>query len=183
MPQRRERRCSFSAAIASFSSTLRSQRPSSSVILGSQVENLAVALLYPQANKRRAAARPAYASYGRGCVRRAVRRAYQIASFEVEEFAFAPIQLHRHVTAAIQVCAHFAEIAQHECRRRLAEVFDRKAHRLAGIDKVVRNTDQPFFCSHCLSSHTVLRQASGSSASSARIECAPEHTPIAGTPA
>src|SRR6185436_13470188 len=105
MPQRRARRCSFSASIASFSSTSRSQRPSLSVIFRSQVENLAVALLHAQANERRSAARTAYAFSGRSLIRRTVRRAYQIATFEVEEFAFAPIQFHRHMTAAIQVGA------------------------------------------------------------------------------
>src|SRR4026208_1359310 len=133
MPQRRERRCSFSASIASFSSTSRSQRPSLSVILESQVENIAVALLHAQAHERRSAARSAYAFSGRSIIRRAVRRAYQIASFEVEEFALAPIQFHRHVAAAIQVGVRLPEVTQHECGCLLAEILDGEAHCPAGI--------------------------------------------------
>src|SRR5436190_996494 len=84
--------------------------------------------------------------------------------------------------AAIQVGVRLAEVAQHECRSLLAEILDGEAHGLAGIGKVGRRADQPFFCSHCLNSQTVFRQARGSSASSACSGCAPEHTPIAGTP-
>src|SRR5204863_2050795 len=87
------------------------------------------------------------------------------------------------MSAAIQVGVRLAEVAQHEGRRLLAEILDGEAHRLAGIGKVGGSADQPFFCSHCLNSQTVFRQASGSSACSACSGCAPEQTPIAGTPA
>src|SRR3972149_5738442 len=102
MPQRRARRCSLSAAVASFSISPRSHCPSLSAIVDSLEVDLAVPLLDLQGQERRAAAGPAQAFSARGGIRRAVRRAYQIATFQVEDFSLAPVEFHRHGAAAVE---------------------------------------------------------------------------------
>src|SRR6185295_17269639 len=103
MPQRRARRCSLSASVASFSIRPRSHCPSLSAIVDSLEVDLAVPLGHLQGHERRAAAGPAEALSAVGGICRAVRRAYQIAPAQIEDFALAPVQFHRHVTAAVEV--------------------------------------------------------------------------------
>src|SRR5687767_1552849 len=124
MPHNRARRCSLSAALASFSIRSRSHLPSFSVIFRSQVVDGAVALFDAKLDQGVLAAGTADAPAAVRGVRRAVRRAYQIAPLEAEELALAPVELHRHVRAAVQVGMHPAFEAQRERRRRLAEVLD-----------------------------------------------------------
>src|SRR5260221_13311177 len=141
MPQSRARRCSLSAALASFSISPRSHCPSLSAIVDSFEEHLAVPLLDLQRHQGGAAAGAAQALAAVSGIRRTVRRAYQIASLEVEDFALAPVEFHRQVTAAVQVAVHAAAEAQHEGRRALAEILDVETHRLAGIQQGIGRTD------------------------------------------
>src|SRR6185295_11202394 len=123
MPQRRARRCSLSAAVASFSISPRSHCPSLSAIVDSFEEHLAVPLLDLQRHQRCAAAGAAQALAAVRGVCRTVCRAYQIASVEIENLALAPIEFHRQVAAAVEVTIYPAAEAQHERRRALAEIF------------------------------------------------------------
>src|SRR4026209_975636 len=103
MPQRRARLCSLSASVASFSITPRSHCPSWSAIVNSFEVNPAVPLLHLQRHERRAAAGSAEAFSAVRGISRAVRRAYQIAALEIEDFALAPVEFHRQVAAAVEI--------------------------------------------------------------------------------
>src|SRR5690348_1334641 len=97
MPQSRARRCSFSAAMASFSMRPRSHCWSLSAIVNPFEVDLAVALFHQKRDQRSAAARAAEAFAAVRGIRGAVRRAYQIALVQIEHVPFAPIELHGQV--------------------------------------------------------------------------------------
>src|SRR6185369_14914310 len=123
MPQRRARRCSLSASVASFSIKPRSHCPSLSAIVDSFEINRAVPFLHLQRYQRRAAAGTAEALAAVRCVRRTVRRAYQIAPLEIEHFSLAPVEFHRQVAAAVEVTVHAPREPHHERGRVFAEVL------------------------------------------------------------
>src|SRR6185369_2338329 len=154
MPQSRARRCSFSAAVASFSMSPRSHCPSLSVIVHSLQEDLAVALLDSQRHEWRASAGAAEALSTVRRVGGTVRRAYQFTSVGIEDFTFAPVELHGQVTAAVQVPVHATTESDHERRRLFTEILDEEAHREAGVGQCGRLADQPFVVSHCRNSST-----------------------------
>src|SRR5947209_12168547 len=101
MPQRRARRCSLRAAVASVSITSRSQLPSATRI--TLHDYTAVPLLDGDRNESLLEARAAKTS---ACVRRVsrtVRRAYQMQAPDIKKLSGFPVQLHRHVRAAVDV--------------------------------------------------------------------------------
>src|SRR6185503_15676415 len=120
MPQRRARRCSLSASVASFSIRPRSHCPSLSAIVDSLEVDLAVALFHLHRHERRAAAGPADALSAFGRIRRAVRRAYQIAPAQIEDFALAPVEFHRQMAASVEITVDAPVEAHHERGRVLA---------------------------------------------------------------
>src|SRR5580765_2254853 len=140
MPQRRARRCSVSAAFASSVISLRSHCSLSAIFEPYEVD-AAAALLDPELHQRRLVARPAEALAGRGMVSGTVRRAYQIDSGGIEEYAFLPIEFHRDMRAAVQIAVRFSVLSYYESRRRLAEVLDLEAHAPAGIGQVGGRAD------------------------------------------
>src|SRR5260221_13733417 len=115
MPQRRARRCSLSASVASFSIKPRSHCPSLSAIVDSLEKDAAVPLHHLQRHERRAAAGTAEAFSAVGGIRRAVRRAYQTASVQIEYLAFAPVEFHRQGAPAAQVAVDVPLEAHPEC--------------------------------------------------------------------
>src|SRR6185436_15086490 len=173
MPQRRARRCSLSASVASFSIKPRSHCPSLSAIVDSFEVNPAVPLLHLQRHERRAAAGSAEAFSAVRGVGRAVRRAYQIAALEIEDFSLAPVEFHRHVAAAVEVAVHAPREAHHERGRVFAEVLHLEAHRLAGVHQRLGSADHAFIISHRRSSPTLETQARGSQARNDSCGCAP----------
>src|SRR5690348_17004831 len=128
MPQRRRRFCSASASMASLVTSSRSQEPLLSVIFESFEVNVAVALFHPHLHERAAAAGAADAAAGLRFVRRAMRRADQVAAIGVEKYSFLPVEFHLDMRAAVEVAVHAALITHHEGRRLLAEVLDLEAH-------------------------------------------------------
>src|SRR5690242_14541504 len=135
MPQRRARRCSASAAVASRAIRSRSQRASpgagagsASVVFEPLEKNHPIAFLDSQFEQLAADTRPLDAAAGAGLVDRAVGRAYQVAPRRVEKYPFLPVELHRDVRAAVEVGVRLPLIADRERGRRLAEVLDLEAH-------------------------------------------------------
>src|SRR3990172_4108570 len=143
MPHRRARRCSLSAAVASFVTSSRSHGVLVSSFIGEPREiDHAVAFLDPELHQRDAVARPAKALPARRIVDGAVRRAYQIASFGSKEFAIAPVELQCHVRAAVEIAVRAAAVPHHERGRRLAEILDLEAHAAPGVDERPRGADE-----------------------------------------
>src|SRR5215470_17824818 len=159
MPQRRARRCSLRAALASFSIICLSQ--SASAMGSAFQEDLAVALLDGDGNEPFLEAGPEDASAGVGRVGRAVRRAYQMQAPDIKELAGLPIELHRHVRAAVEVGVDPPSVSHRERRLGSAADVDLEAHAVAALDEVSARADQAFRLSHSVSSPTLSRQASG----------------------
>src|SRR2546422_9253816 len=116
MLQRRARRCSLRAAVASVSITSRSQSPSDTRI--TLHDYTAVPLLDGDRNESLLEARAAKTS---ACVRRVsrtVRRAYQMQAPDIKKLSGFPVQLHRHVRPAVDVGIDPAPIAHREPRLR-----------------------------------------------------------------
>src|SRR5262252_6044889 len=112
MPQRRARRCSFSAAPARFSISCFSQ--SASAMWSAFHEDAAVALLDGYGNEPFLEAGPANASARVRRVGRAVGRAYQMQAPDIKELAGFPVEFHGHVRAAVEVGVDPAPVAHHE---------------------------------------------------------------------
>src|SRR5256885_5623934 len=112
MPQRRARRCSLRAAVASVSITSRSQLPSATRI--TLHDYTAVPLLDGDRNESLLEARAAKTS---ACVRRVsrtVRRAYQMQAPDIKKLSGLPVELHRYVRAAVEVGIDPAPVAHRE---------------------------------------------------------------------
>src|SRR5437660_11926059 len=99
MPQRRARRCSLRAAVASASITSRSQLPSATRI--TLHDYTAVPLLDGDRNESLLEARPAKTSAGVRRISRTVRRAYQMQALDIKKLFGIPVELHRQVPAAV----------------------------------------------------------------------------------
>src|SRR5712692_4681639 len=114
MPQRRARRCSLRAAVASVSITSLSQLPSATRI--TLHDYTAVPLLDGDRNEPLLEARAAKTS---ACIRRVsrtVRRAYQMQAPDIKKLSGFPVQLHRHVRAAVEVGIDPTPVAHRESR-------------------------------------------------------------------
>src|SRR5579864_7534012 len=155
MPQRRELRCSLSAANASFSITSRSQLPSA--MSNFLQVNPAVPLLHREGNQAGIVAGAAHASAGIRLVYGAVSRAYQKQAGDIEKLPRLPVEFHGQVRAAVQIGVYAAVVADRERRLGLAAEFDLEAHALAGIEQVVARADQALRDSHCCSSPILSR--------------------------
>src|SRR5687767_4492065 len=147
MPHRRARRCSLSAAVASFVTRSRSHCPLSAILESREVDH-AVALQQRELYEWTAVAGPAEAAAARRLIECAVGRAYQIAPVAIEEYALLPVELHRHVRAAIEVAVHAPAVADGERRRRPPEVVDLEAHAAPRLGKLARAADQALRVSH-----------------------------------
>src|SRR5919205_2150669 len=161
MPQRRRRRCSASASLASLVIRLRSQFGSCSVIVEPLEVNLAVALYDPQLQQPAAVTGAAHAQAACRVVGRAVSGAEKIASVGVEKYSFLPVQFHRDVRAAVEIRVHSAFVSDGKSGRRFAEILDLEAYAAAGVGKRARFADQPFVASHSPSSGTLATQPRG----------------------
>src|SRR3989442_15873964 len=116
MPQRRARRCSLRAAVASVSITTRSQLPSATRI--TLHDYTAVPLLDGDRNESLLEARAAKTS---ACVRRVsrtVRRAYQMQAPDIKKLSGLPVELHGHMRAAVDVGVDPAPVTHRERRLR-----------------------------------------------------------------
>src|SRR4051812_22097757 len=162
MPQRRARRCSRSDAVASFSMTSRSQLASAIVLFLHY--DLAVTFLDRHGHQP-AFAGSAEAAAGLWRVDRAVRRAYQKQPFAIEELPRLPVELHRHVRAAIQIGVHPALVSDRERRLRISADAHLEAHAVARIDQVRARADYAFSVSHARSSSVLPTQPRGRCAS------------------
>src|SRR3972149_4781618 len=182
MPQRRDRRCSLSASVASFSITPRSQSPPFSA-LASAFQINATAPLVDFDPRQRPRAGSAEAHAGVRCVKRAMCRAYQKQPFGIKDSARLPVQFHRHVLAAVEIGVDLSVVAHDERRHRLIAALHLEAHAVARIGERVTAADQAFSTNHRCSSAVLSTQAMGSSASSFSLGCAPCPTPSAATPA
>src|SRR3989454_11849136 len=112
MPQRRARRCSLRAAVASVSITSRSQFPPATRI--TLHDYTAVPLLDGDRNESLLEAGAAKTS---ACIRRVsrtVRRAYQMQAPDIKKLSGFPVELHRHVRAAGDVGIDPAPVAHRE---------------------------------------------------------------------
>src|SRR6185503_20910960 len=124
MPQRRARRCSASAAVASLVIRSFSQLPSVlSVIFEPREVNHPIAFLDPQFDQRRAVAGAADAAPARRLVGGAVGRAQQVAAVGIEKYPVLPVEFHRDVRAAVQVAVGPSILPDHKGGGLLAEVL------------------------------------------------------------
>src|SRR5882762_3000274 len=142
MPQRRARRCSFNAAVASFSIMSRSQSASATRI--TLHDYTAVALLDGDRNESLLEARAAKTS---ACIRRVgrtVRRAYQMQAPDIKKLSGFPVQLHRHVRAAVEVGIDPAPVAHRERRLGPSAHFELEAYPVARIREVGARANYAF---------------------------------------
>src|SRR5882762_5471973 len=142
MPQRRARRCSFRAAVARVSITSRSQSPSATRI--TLHDYTAVALLDGDRYESLLEARAAKAS---PCIRRVgrtVRRAYQMHAPDIEKLSGFPVQLHRHVRAAVEIGIDPAPVAHRERRLGTSVHFELEAYPVARIREVGARANYAF---------------------------------------
>src|SRR2546427_517671 len=120
MPQRRARRCTLRAVDAIVSITSLSQFPSATRI--TLHDYAAVPLLDGDRNEPLLEARAAKTS---ACIRRVsrtVRRAYQMQAPDIKKLSGFPVQLHRHVRAAVEVGIDPAPVEHRESRLRPSEI-------------------------------------------------------------
>src|SRR5712664_3636209 len=142
MPQRRARRCSFSAAVASFSITPRSQSASATRV--TLHDYTAVPLFDGNRNEPLLEARAAKTS---ACIRRigrTVRRAYQMQAPDIKKLSKFPVQLHRHMRAAVEVGIGPAPVAHRERRLGLSIHFELEAYPVARIGEVGARANYAF---------------------------------------
>src|SRR5438309_9373364 len=131
MPQRRARRCSLRAAVASVSITSRSQLPSATRI--TLHDYTAVALLDGDRRESLLEARAAKTS---ACVRRVsrtVRRAYQMQAPDIKKLSGLPVELHRYVRAAVEVGVDPAPVTHRERRLGPPVHFELEAYPVARL--------------------------------------------------
>src|SRR5437016_12556591 len=150
MPQRRARRCSLRAAVASVSITSRSQLPSATRI--TLHDYTAVPLLDGDRNESLLEARAAKTS---ACVRRVsrtVRRAYQMQAPDIKKLSGFPVQLHRHVRAAVEVGVDPPPVAHGERRLGLAAHIDFEAHPVTQVRQIRARANYEFSGSHRVNS-------------------------------
>src|SRR5712692_398975 len=157
MPQRRERRCSFNAASASFSITSRSQLPSAMQI--ALHDDAAVSLLDGDRNETLLEARTAHTPAGVRCVGRTVRRAYQMQTPDIKKLSGLPVQFHGHVRAAIEVGIDPPSVAHGERRLWPAAHIDFEAHPVAQVHQIYARANYPFLGSHRVNPSILSRQA------------------------
>src|SRR3989442_3054052 len=165
MPQRRGRPGALRAAVASVSITTRSQLPSATRI--TLHDYTAVPLLDGDRNESLLEARAAKTS---ACVRRVsrtVRRAYQMHAPDIKKLSGFPVQLHRHVRAAVDVGIDPAPIAHRERRLGPSVHFELEAYPVARIREIGARANYPFLASHRVSSSIFSKQARGASATRA----------------
>src|SRR5258708_11501641 len=114
MPQRRARRCSLSAAPASFSIASRSQLPSATRIAFH--DHTAVPLFDGNRDEPLLEARSVETSARIRRIGCTVRRAYQMQAPDIKELSGLPVQLHGHVRASVEVGIDPAAVAHCEPR-------------------------------------------------------------------
>src|SRR5229473_3140755 len=129
MLQRRARRCSLRAAVASVSITSRSQLPSDTRI--TLHDYIAAPLLDGDRYESLLEARAAKTSACIRCVGRTVRRAYQMQTPDIKKLSGFPVQLHRHVRAAVEVGIDPASVAHRERRLGPSVHFELEAYPVA----------------------------------------------------
>src|SRR5437879_11925324 len=142
MPQRRARRCSLRAAVASVSITSRSQLFSDTRI--TLHDDTTVPLLDGDRNESVPEAGAAKTS---ACIRRVsctVRRAYQMRAPDIEQLSRFPVQFHRHVRAALQVGIDPALVAHGERRLRPSVHFELEAYSVARIRQIGARANYAF---------------------------------------
>src|SRR3989442_2962261 len=146
MPQRRARRCFLRAAVACVSITTRSQLPSATRI--TLHDDTAVALLDGDRYETLLEARAAKTS---ACVRRVgrtVRRAYQMQAPDIKKLSGFPVQLHRHVRAAVDVSIDSAPVAHRERRLGPSVHFELEADPVARIRENGARANYPVLARH-----------------------------------
>src|SRR5258705_371452 len=114
MPQRRARRCSLSAAPASFSIVSRSQLPSATRITFH--DHTAVPLFNGNRDEPLLDTRAVETSARIWRISRTVRRAYQMQAPDIKKLPELPVQFHGYVRAAIEVGVDAAAVAPRERR-------------------------------------------------------------------
>src|SRR5260370_1790066 len=114
MPQRRARRFSLSSAPASFSIASRSQLPSATRIAFH--DHTAVPLFDGNRDEPLLEARSVETSARIRPIGCTVRPAYQMQAPDIQELSGLPVQLHRHVRAAVELSIDPASVAP--CARR-----------------------------------------------------------------
>src|SRR6266571_7691331 len=157
MPQRRERRCSFNAASASFSITSRSQLPS--VMQIALHDDAAVALFHGDRNKTLLEARTAQTPAGVRCVGRTVRRAYQMQAPDIKKLSGLPVQFHGHVRAAVEVGIDPPPVAHGERRLGLAAHIDLEAHPVTQVRQIRARANYEFSSGHRVDSSILSMRA------------------------
>src|SRR5882762_3885235 len=159
MPQRRARRCSLSAAVASASITSRSQLPSDTRI--TLHDYIAAPLLDGDRYESLLEARAAKTS---ACIRRVgrtVRRAYQMQAPDIKKLSGLPVELHRHVRAAVEVGIDPPPVAHRERRLGPSVHFELEAYPVARVREIGARANYAFWASHRVSSSIFSRHARG----------------------
>src|SRR5215470_6153402 len=96
-------------------------------------EDPAVALLDRDWNQPVLEAGPAHAQAGIGRVGRAVSRAYQMQAPDIKKLSRAPVELHRHVRAAVEVRVDAPVVSHGERRLGLSPHLDLESHAVAAL--------------------------------------------------
>src|SRR5207249_1747912 len=142
MLQRRARRCSLRAAVASVSITSRSQLLSDTRI--TLDDYTAIPLLDGDRDESLLEARAAQTSACMRCVGRTVRRAYQMHAPDIKKLSGFPVQLHRHVRAAVEVSVDPAPVAHRERRLGPSFHFELEAYPVARIREIGARANYAF---------------------------------------
>src|SRR5213592_4581524 len=129
MLQRRARRCSLRAAVASVSIRSRSQLLSDTRI--TLDDYTAITFLDGDRDESLLEARAAKTSACMRGVGRTVRRAYQMQAPDIKKLSGFPVQLHRHVRAAVEVGIDPAPVAHREGRLGPSFHFELEAYPVA----------------------------------------------------
>src|SRR5437773_1782745 len=142
MLQRRARRCSLRAAVASVSITSRSQ------LLSDTRNTLHDYTTVPLFDGDRNESVPeAGAAKTSACIRSVgctVRRAYQMQAPDIEKLSRFPVQLHRHVRAAVEISIDPALVAHGERRLRPSVHFELEAYPVARIGQIGARANYAF---------------------------------------
>src|SRR5882762_6545770 len=171
MPQRRARRCSLSAAPASFSIVSRSQLPSATRITFH--DHTAVPLFNGNRDEPLLDTRAVETSARIRRISRTVRRAYQMQAPDIKELPELPVQFHGYVRAAIEVGVDPPAVAHRERRFGLSVHFELETYPVSRIHEVCARANYAFCASHRVNSSIFSRQARGASATRSPLGCAP----------
>src|SRR5213592_1983330 len=146
MLQRRARRCSLRAAVASVSITSRSQLLSDTRI--TLDDYAAIPLLDGDRDESLLEARAAQTSACMRCVGRTVRRAYQMQAPDIKKLSGLPVQFHGHVRAAVEVGIDPPPVAHGERRLGLAAHIDLEAHPVTQVRQIRARANYVFSSGH-----------------------------------